>query len=268
MNEAHQPQIWHYGLVSLAMAELWNGTGPELDYFARMIETYGQPALDVGCAAGRLLIPLLKKGLEVDGVDYSADMLAQCERLAKAEGLAPQLYHQSMHEMDLPRNYRTIIACGVVGLGGSWMNTQKTLQRCYDHLRPGGCFVFDYNPRYNDPPAWLSRLPENRHALPDEWGEDGEREKLPDGSELAIDTRTIAMDPLEDVATRQMRVRLYQDGKLVKEEIYTQMVEDFSLHEWLLMLEKAGFEHVKFTGDYTGEPATADHGTLVFVCEK
>jgi 2-polyprenyl-3-methyl-5-hydroxy-6-metoxy-1,4-benzoquinol methylase len=45
----------------------------EIAYFRGAIERFGQPALDLGCGAGRLLLPLLADGLIVDGVDISAD---------------------------------------------------------------------------------------------------------------------------------------------------------------------------------------------------
>lgn len=263
-----QPQIWHYGLVAREWAEFATDGGKEAPYFQRMIESYGQPALDLGCGSGRLLIPLLRAGLDVDGCDYSADMLAQCAARAKAEGLPAQLFAQSMHELDLPRRYRTIFACGVIGLGGAQKLTLEAMRRGYDHLRPGGVFVFDYSPRWNDPPAWLNRLPDSRHALPQEWPESGERHRLSDGSELEITTRTVAMDPLEDVAIRQIRARLWLDGEMIREEIHTQQVGDYSKNELVLMLQKAGFNEIRVNGDYSDEPATADHENLVFVARK
>ena len=76
------------------------------------------------------------------------------------------------------------------------------------------------------------------------------------------------MDPLEDVATRQMRARLWKDGELLQEEIHTQKVEDYSKHELILMLERTGFREITITGNYSDEPATADHSTLSFICRK
>ena len=107
------PQTWHYGLVSRWWAE-FNTEGPEIEYFQRFVER-GQPALDVACGTGRLLIPWLKAGLDVEGVDISDDMLALCRERGEREGLSPTLYAQSMHELDLPRRYRTIVVCGVSG---------------------------------------------------------------------------------------------------------------------------------------------------------
>ena len=263
-----QPQIWHYGLVARDWAEFQTDGGPEASYFRTMIDTFGQPALDLGCGTGRLLLPYLAAGLEVDGCDYSKDMLAQCQERAAREELTPRLFQQATYELDLPRRYRTIFACGVIALGGDRRLTMQAMQRCYEHLRPGGAFVFDYSPRWNDPPAWLSRLPEVRHSLPDEWPESGEHQRLSDGCELELVARTIAMDPLEDVATRQIRARLWQNGELLQEEVHTQKVEDYSKHELVLMLERAGFRDIALTGDYRDEPATADHNTLIFICRK
>ncbi len=261
-------QIWHYGLMALEWGEFATDGGPEAIYFRKLIETVGQPALDLGCGSGRILLPLLRAGLDVDGADYSKDMLDQCHKRARAEGFSPVLYEQPVYELDLPRRYKTIFACGVVGLGGDKTLTMQGIRRCYDHLRPGGVFVFDYSPRWNDPPAWLSRLPDRRHALPEEWPASGERRLMSDGCELESDARTIAMDPLEDIATRQIRLRLWQKGELLKEEIHTQEVQDYSKHEWVLMLEKAGFSEIKINGDYSEETATADSNTLIFIAKK
>jgi SAM-dependent methyltransferase len=125
-----QPQIWHYGLVARANAELWTEGGPEAAYYEKLIETSGQPALDLGCGSGRLLLRYLRAGLDVDGCDYSEDMLAACQERAVKEGLSPRLYAQAMHELDLPRRYRTIFACGVIGLGGEHRLTMQAMQRC------------------------------------------------------------------------------------------------------------------------------------------
>jgi hypothetical protein len=130
---------------------------------------------------------------------------------------------------------------------------------------PGGTFAFDYMVRWNDPPAWLSRLPEGRRALPQEWLKTGDRKLLSDGTELELVARTVAMDPLEDVATREIRARLWRDGELLKEEIHTQNLEDYSKNKLELMLERYGFGDIQITGDHSDEPATADHKNLVFV---
>jgi SAM-dependent methyltransferase len=263
-----EPQIWHYGLVAREWGEFETDSGKEAAYYQTLIEKYGQPALDLGCGSGRLLLPYLRAGLDVDGCDYSADMLAQAEARAKKERFSPRLYAQAMHALDLPRRYKTIFACGVIGLGGERRLTMQAFQRCHEHLRPGGVFTFNYMVRYNDPPAWLSRLPENRRSLPQEWPTSSERRLLADGSELEMAVRTVSTDPLNNVASRQIRARQWRNNELIKEEIYTQNLDDYNKDELVLMLEHAGFSDIQLFGDFSDEPATADHKDLIFIARK
>lgn len=263
-----QPKIWHYGLVALYWAEFRTEGGPDTKYYRKLIENSGQPALDLGCGSGRLLIPYLQTGLDVDGYDYSKDMLAVCKRRAEKEGLSPKLYAQAMHELDLPRRYMTIFARGVFGLGGEHRLTMLAMQRCYEHLRHGGTFAFDYFVRWNDPPAWMSRLPEGRRSLPQEWPTSTGRLSLADGTELEITARAVMTDPFENVALCEIRARRYRKDELLKEEIHTQKLDDYSKNELVLMLERAGFEDIQIFGDFSDEPATADHEDLVFMARK
>src|SRR5439155_5800020 len=114
---AGSPQTWHYGVVARWWAE-FNVDGPEIEFFRPFVEA-GQPALDVACGTGRLLVPYLRAGLDVDGCDISADMLALCRERAEREGLPqPNLYAQAMHELDVPRRERTNGVRGGFGARG------------------------------------------------------------------------------------------------------------------------------------------------------
>ena len=108
---------WHYGVTARWWAE-FNTSGPEIDYFRRYVEA-GQPALDLACGTGRLLLPYLRDELDVDGCDVSADMIALCREAAEREGLDPNLYVQPKHELDLPRRYQTVFMCGGLGVGST-----------------------------------------------------------------------------------------------------------------------------------------------------
>jgi len=78
-------------------------------FYLEMIEQYGQPVLDVGCATGRILLDYLQNGIDVEGVDISPEMLELCREKARTMGFRPALYQQSMVNLELPRHYRTIL---------------------------------------------------------------------------------------------------------------------------------------------------------------
>src|SRR5688572_18245881 len=164
-------QTWHYGLMARHWAEN-NTTGPAIAYFQRQIEIFGQPALDAGCGTGRLLLPFLRAGLDVDGCDVSGDMLAYCKQTAEHEGLAQRLYRQALHNLDLPRQYQTIVACGVFGIGVSREQDFIALQRFYQHLLPGGILLLEVMVPYEDAKVWALWRKDARTHLPEPWAED------------------------------------------------------------------------------------------------
>lgn len=124
---------WHYGVVAQWWYE-FNREGAEIPYLKQLIPSTGQPVLDVGCGAGRVLVALAKAGFDVDGADISRDMLERCAQYARAEGVSPQLNAQATHELALPRRYRTVYTCGTFGIGGRRDNDWQGLRRMYQHL--------------------------------------------------------------------------------------------------------------------------------------
>ena len=135
-------QTWHYGIMAKHWAENCKD-GPEIGFYQKQIEKFGQPALDAGCGTGRLLLPYLKAGLAVDGCDVSADMLGYCTARAQSEGITANLYNCALHEINIPLKYQTIYACGVFGLGVSREEDFIGLQRFYDQLLPGGVLLLE-----------------------------------------------------------------------------------------------------------------------------
>lgn len=258
-----QPLVWHYGL----MAERWGEfirDAPELPFLRREIEHHGQPVLDLACGAGRLLVPLLAAGLDVDGCDLSQDMLDQCRKVADAAGLRPALSAQPMHAFNLPRRYRTIYICDSFGLAGSREQDLATLRRCHEHLEDGGALLLTIDAEYTDADSWDQWLPTTRKAMPEPWPEDARRRVALDGSEHLARFRFLAVDPLEQTYTREVELEKWRDGTLVETQTYRLRGNMYLKSEVLLMLRVAGFRSISVRGDYTDEPATADSEKLVF----
>jgi SAM-dependent methyltransferase len=258
-----EPVVWHYGLMAEHWAE-FNTEAREVPFFLQEIARHGQPVLDVGCGTGRILLPLLRAGIEIDGCDISADMLHYCQRKAVSEGFNPNLYVQPMHTFELPRKYKTIYMCDAFDLAGSREKGLETLRRCYAHLENGGALLLNIQPGYTSPESWEWWLREKRQGLPQPWPEDGHRSIAADGSEHVIRFRLLHVDPLEQNFTRQVRLEKWQSGKLIASEEYTLRENMYLKNELLLMLKVAGFREITVRGDYTDELATADHDELVF----
>ncbi len=268
-----QAQTWHYGIVAQWWAE-FNVGGPEIARFQAIIEESGQPALDAACGTGRLLVPFLKAGLDVDACDISPDMLAYCREYAACEGFSPDLYTRAMHQLDLPRTYRTIIVCGGIGLGGDRAFDQEAFRRFYDHLEPGGTLACDLELPYNNTDSWHYWTAEARAELPeppqprDEMDSERDARLASDGSRIALDFRRLSFDPLDQVITQSLTGLRWRDGVLIEEQEYVLKLCWYFRNELLMMLEQAGFRDITVEGGYSGAPATIDDGILLFRATK
>jgi SAM-dependent methyltransferase len=262
------PTTWHHGLVAKWWAE-FNEAGPEIAYFQKYVER-GQPALDVACGTGRLLLPFLRAGLDVDGCDVSPDMIALCREKAQSEGLSPTLFVQAMHELDPPRVYRTIFVCGGFGVGSNRQRDVEALNRFYDNLEPGGTLVLDNENPYASEYPWRYWLKAERTALPRPWGplEEAERRRGSDGAEYALQSRVVDLDPLEQHAIYEMRAAMWRNGQLVTTENHTLHLNFYFKNELQLLVERAGFTDIIVHGDHRNESATKESDFVVMVGKK
>jgi SAM-dependent methyltransferase len=261
-------ETWHYGLIARWWAEFNDDFRPqEVPYFQPFVEA-AQPALDVGCGTGRLLIPYLRAGLDVDGCDVSADMVAACREKAAREGLSPTLFVQPMHELDPPRTYRTIYVCGAFGLGSTREQDEEALRRFHRCLEPGGTLLVDIEVPYADAELWRYWQKGERASLPEPAGRPQKLRRASDGTELGLHARIVDVDPLRQRVTYEMHAEQWRDGELLAEEDRVLHIGLYFGPELLLMLERAGFADVRVEGDHNGEPPTPDDDFLVLVATR
>lgn len=244
---------WHHGLVARWWGEFNHG-GPEVEEFRPFVEA-GQPALDAGCGAGRLLLPWLRGGLDVDGCDVSEDMLAECRRLAAAEGLEPTLYRQALHELDLPRRYRTIVCCGTFGLGSTRDQDVEALRRFHEHLEPGGLLALDADTTGDEL---------ERELQPGPLRPPNDRVRSADGAEYSLRGRMIDVDAVERRLTRAIQAWQWRDGELVAEEEHVLTENLYERDELLALLQRTGFAEVEAR---TGASAW-DYEMTVFLARR
>jgi SAM-dependent methyltransferase len=267
--DGQRPVNLAHGLIAKWWSEFNDEFRPhEIPFFQRYIERSGEPALDVGCGTGRLLLPYLRAGLDVDGCDISEDMLAFCREKAVREGFSPNLFRQAMDELDPPRRYRTIFVCGSFGLGSTREQDFEALRRFRESLEPRGTLLLDVEVPYADPQVWRYWLRLERGALPEPRKPLKSRRRASDGTELVLSSRILDLDPLEQRMTRAMHAEQWRDGVLEAHEEHLLHSCEYFRNELLLMLERAGFTHVIVQGDHNDREARSDDNFLVFVARK
>ncbi len=202
-----------------------------------------------------MLLPYLRDGLDVDGCDVSPDMLAECSRLAAAEGLEPTLYAQALHELELPRRYRTIVCCGTFGLGSTRDQDAQALVRFHDHLESDGLLALDVEVTGND----LADEPQ-----PEPHDPPARRRQGSDGCEYALRSRFLDVDRAERRVTRAIQAWQWRDGELVAEEEHVLTESVYDRVELTALLERTGFVDVEVRD---GESAWG-HELTVFLARR
>lgn len=263
------PITWHHGLVARVWGEKIQDPAKEKPFFDRIIASSGGPVLDVGCGAGRLLIPWLRDGLDADGCDVSQAMLDQCQARADGEEVKCRLYCQAMHEIDLPRTYRTIVMCGAIGIGGDRHRDMEGLRRCYRHLEKGGVLVLDSDVPWASEEDWLEWRGDQTQS--EDWPPPvapEDRGTFEDGTQFEMCARTVHSDPLMQINRLEIRVRHYLEEILAADEVHPILIRTYLPAELVAMLEEVGYERIEIFGDYTESPASAGDNVHVFVAYK
>jgi SAM-dependent methyltransferase len=252
---------WHYGLIARWWAN-FNVDGPEIEFFRPFVVT-GQPTLDVACGTGRLLVPWVAAGLDVDGVDASADMITACAEAAQRVGAVPNLYVQPVHRLDVPRRYGTIVMCGGFGLGGTRQQDLDGLRRMFAHLRPGGRLALDYEVENVAVERWRVSPPgPSQPPAPDR------RRRAPDGCDYALAHRVVDIDRPGRAMIRELDAWQWREDQLVAHETHRLVCNVWSRDEIVAALEAVGFGEIKVVGGYHGGAPRGDERFLAYVARR
>ncbi len=119
------------------------------EHYLRLIKRFGgAPSLllDLACGTGSMSLCFAEKGIDVIGVDGSAEMLSIARQKAVEQGKDILFLHQQMERLDL---YGTVKAavCALDSINHvlTPSRVQRVFQRVALFLEPGGIFAFDAN---------------------------------------------------------------------------------------------------------------------------
>ncbi len=248
----HQADYEYRGLLAESWDLLRGDTSewPDGPFFRKFVQDEGEPALDVGCGTGRLLLEFLSAGLDVDGLDISEDMLDLYRQKAKNLGLAPKLYMQLMEELDIPRKYQTIFVPSYsFQLITEPSHTLESLRRFHQHLKPGGTLI-------------LSFMIISGYQRP-EWRFLVEKERPEDGLTVRRSERA-SFDAETQLQSTENKFELVKDNEVIHTEIISQSpaTRNYVPSEAIQLVEEVGFSDVIAVSGYSDEPATAEDGNF------
>lgn len=246
-------QINDYGKLCTMMYERLHPTADpqELEFYLSYAKP-GEQMLELLCGSGRFLIPFWEKGMSIDGVDLSAQMLEQLEQ--KLPEAKPALHCCSADEYQSEKRYDYIfITCNSFSLFTDKELAKRVLKNAKRLLSEQGVFVFAVDTVSSAEPG------------------DGELSQTVD-------------QPLEDGKLLRMRMgarydaaaqvqyypsvyELWQDGQLLHSEPMDFQTRLYRLGELDTLLAEAGFRSWTVYDRFDKHPAQGDEtGTLLYEC--
>lgn len=138
-------QLYTYGKLCTLFYNATKTYAPEkeVNFYASFMNKKFR-LLEAMSGSGRLQIPLIKLGFTVDGVDNSPVMLNSCRERCADLKLSPEIYEQSLEELNLPHKYQAVtIAVGSFQLIVNREIALKSLKNIKTHMNYGGDLLID-----------------------------------------------------------------------------------------------------------------------------
>jgi SAM-dependent methyltransferase len=207
----------------------------DIDYYASHLRPLEGRLLEAGCGSGRLSIPLLEAGLDVEGFDRSPWMLERFEAAARERGLKPRLRQMAFDDFEADGAYGAIfLPVGTFTLIDHYDAAMEALGRFRRALKPHGRLFVDLQPLIQ-----LTATPDHLRS----W-------TTPEGDILRIESRRIELDWMAQRRVSQDHYQRWRDGRLIEQELEVLALRIWGLKEFELALKEVGFDDVTVCGDY------------------
>jgi len=238
---------------------LFGDLGFDRDFYLELVRRAQGPVLEVACGTGRILLPCLQEGLDIDGLDLYPAMLSRLRHKAAELGLKPRLYQADMRDFTLPRRYALIF----IAFNGFVHNLTtedqlRTLRVCRKHLRPNGELVFNTFFPGMEILGGQQGVPILEHEAPHP------RTGLP---VRIYDTRTL--NRIEQIQHSSIEIQeLDPEGRVAaSHKSETDMRWTFK-PEMELLLQVAGFKRWQICGGFDGRPLGSENDLMVTSAQK
>jgi SAM-dependent methyltransferase len=242
-----EPPDFYTGIVAEIYGPL-KAFAQDPEPYASFIKEVGGPALELGCGDGDPLLDLRRRGLDVDGVDSSADMLERLRRTADEQSITVTVFHQRMEELDLPRQYRAVFLAGpTFTLLSDDAAALASLRGIRTHLAEDGAALV---PLFVPPPTPAEDIGRVRTAI------------APDGAEL----RVSVVDEQRDERARTQTTLLRYERRRGADRVVVgrPWVLHWYTRAWFQALVEAAGLIVTAVTDARGAPADVGITDLTF----
>lgn len=242
-----------YGKLSTQVYDITKPVGKSLDgdieyYFEKLKDIKGT-ILEAGVGTGRLLIPFIQKGLDIEGIDLSEEMLEQCRINMKKNKVEGKVFQGDLTQLNIAKKYETIMMPT-----GSFcllpkLIIKEVLKNFYAHLLENGQLMLDL-----ELPIWFK---------------DGEVSvsdfSMTEDSGILFTNIAKEMDWFEQKVSYVHRYELVEKGIVKETELSNFTLYWYGIEEFKGILSEVGFKDIKYT---VGYEKNANSSLVTFFAKK
>ena len=191
--------------------------------------------LEPATGTGRILIPLLEAGFDMEGFDSSIDMLTICRANCEVRGLTPKLFEANMESFNLDFKYDAIILpTGTFLLLNNREQSIKALRNFHYHLSDGGKLILD---------LFLQTDISVGKVTTRTWD-------CENGDSITLQNSVVQVDYLNQYTVSHGRYEKWRNGVLLQTELEPFPLRWYGIEEFKLILKEVGFDKIVISVDY------------------
>lgn len=227
----------------------------ELAFYGEECKKTKGKCLEIATGTGMILIPLLKEGLDIYGLDVSEQMLNMLINKAKRQGISDidkRVAKQDMKSFQYKESFDTIIIPARSFLHIISQDDQiQTLKNVRKHLKPNGRLLLNFfTPNYLDIVKTLSSNLE--------WQHNGDYKKASTGETVNLFFKQ-SYDPIEQIKDIEWKFIIENM------ETFSKMkVKWIFKNEFQLLLMTTGFSNWKVYGGFSKEQFTVESREMIW----
>lgn len=224
----------------------------DIEYYQSRLPEKTSTILEPAAGTGRIMIPLLQQGYNIQGFDLSTEMLGYCEENLQAASLPTNIIQQaSFTSFNYDATFDAIIIpSGTFLLMTDYIEIKLALQKFHTTLNLNGKLIFDL---FFQNDFQLGRTNIKTFTLSD-------------AEKITLTMTEAEIDYANQVATYIHRYEHWKDNQLKETELETFRLKWLGIEEIQLLLKDAGFTDITISADYQYKKSVTN-GTEIFTVE-
>ncbi|PGS98017.1 class I SAM-dependent methyltransferase [Bacillus cereus] len=203
--------------------------GKELEFYLSFIKDKNIKVLEPMCGNGRMLIPFIQNGVDIEGFDISEDMLKVCKEKAEKLNLKPVVSQGRIEEFHTDKKYDLImIPIGSFSLLPDSL-VENSLQNMKNNLKENGKLLLTVVQGGSETEQILDWIERNRKEI---------------NNELIVEYRKVSYDKVQKLLNIKLKYEVIHDEKIAETEIMDFPIRLYDLKEFENILIANGFSQI------------------------